>query len=78
MRPGHTAIILNPTFIVQMENGWSNARPKAHNKRGKHAGGVAMYIKDKYAKQMTLVATDARNDRVWVNLYKAVDLGEDL
>jgi exonuclease III len=57
---------------------WSIARPKANNKRGKHAGGVAMYIKDKYAKQMTLIATDARNDKIWVKLDKAVSLGEDL
>jgi hypothetical protein len=37
-----------------------------------------MYIKDKYAKQMRLIATDARNDKIWVKLDKAVGLGEDL
>jgi hypothetical protein len=62
-----------PNFVQ-----WSIARPRANNKRGKHARGVAMYIKDKYAKQMTLTATDARNDKIWVKLDKAVGLGEDL
>jgi hypothetical protein len=52
--------------------------PRANNERGKHAGGVAMYMKDKYAKQMTIIATDARNDKIWVKLDKAVGLGEDL
>jgi hypothetical protein len=37
-----------------------------------------MNIKVKYAKQMTLIATDARNDEIWVKLDKAVGLGEDL
>jgi hypothetical protein len=37
-----------------------------------------MYIRDKYAKQLTIIATDARNDKIWVKLDKAVGLGEDL
>jgi len=37
-----------PNFVQ-----WSTARTKAHNKRGKHAGGVAIFIRQHFAKHMT-------------------------
>jgi exonuclease III len=62
-----------PNFVQ-----WSTARPKARKKAGRHAGGIAMYIKEKYAKYMTLVSTDASKDKMWAKLDKAAGLGADL
>jgi exonuclease III len=57
---------------------WSTARPKARNKRGKHAGGVAVYVRHYLAKQMNVVSTVAKDDKIWVKLHKSVGLSEDL
>ncbi len=57
---------------------WSIARPKARNKRGRHAGGVAVFIKQIYSTHMTLISEEATNDKIWVKLDKSIGLSEDL
>jgi len=57
---------------------WSIARPKACNKRGRHARGVAGFIKQNYSKHMTLISEAATNDKIWVKLDKSRGLSEDL
>jgi hypothetical protein len=57
---------------------WSIARPKARNKRGRHAGGVAVFFKQEYSKHMTLISAEAADDKLWVKLDKSIGLSEDL
>jgi exonuclease III len=57
---------------------WSTARPKARNKRGKYAGGVAIYIRQHIAKHMTVISSEAKDDKIWFKLHKSIGLSEDL
>jgi hypothetical protein len=70
---GDDALPNLPEFVQ-----WSIARPKARNKRGRHAGGVAVVFKQEYSKHMTLISAEAADDKLWVKLDKSIGLSEDL
>jgi hypothetical protein len=70
---GDDALPNLPEFVQ-----WSIARPKAHNKRGRHAGGVAVFFKREYSKHMTPISAEVADEKLWVKLDKSVGLSEDL